>query len=86
MVTCINTVLIPLAASHVTIRREMEKITNFAMNRMEEKVNSILQHTIDVAVSWVNKVLTGQKKSDFRPRDDTLGGGGSWLEQLQTPV
>lgn len=86
MVTCINTVLIPLAASHVTIRREMEKTTNLAMNRMEEKVNSILQHTIDVALSWVSKVLAGQKKGDFRPRDDTLGGGGSWLEQLQTTV
>ncbi|KAL9119159.1 MAG: hypothetical protein Q9187_004282 [Circinaria calcarea] len=86
MVTCINTVLIPLAASHVIIRREMEKTTNLAMNRMEEKVNSILQHTIDVALSWVSKLLAGQKKSDFRPRDDTLGGGGSWLEQLQTPT
>lgn len=86
MIACINTVLIPLAASNITIRRDMEKTTNIAVNRMEEKVNSIMQRTIDVALAWVSKLLANQKKSDFRPRDDALSGGGSWLEMLQTPV
>ena len=86
MNTCIRTVLIPLATANVTIRRDMEKTANSAMDRMEEKVNSIMQRTIDVAITWVNKLLARQNKSDFRPRDDALSGGGAWLEQLQTPV
>ena len=84
MLTCINTVLIPLGASNITIRREMEKTTNLAMNRMEDKVNTIMQRTIDVAITWVGRLLAAQKKSDFRPRDDA--GGTSWLEMLQTHV
>ena len=87
MDTCIRTVLIPLASANVTIRRDMEKTSTTAIDRMEEKVNSIMQRTIDVVLVWVNKLLAGQKKSDFRPRDDMLaGGGGTWLEQLQTPT
>ena len=86
MNTCIRTVLVPLASANVTIRRDMEKTSTVAMDRMEEKVNSIMQHSIDVVLVWVNKLLAGQKKSDFRPRDDMLDGGGAWFEQLQTPT
>ena len=86
MITCINTVLIPLAASNVTVRRSMEKTTTQAVTRMEEKVNNIMQHTIDVTLSWVSKLLQNQKKGDFRPKDLALEGGGAWLEMLQTPV
>lgn len=86
MNTCIRTVLIPLASANVTIRRDMEKTANLALDRMEEKVNSIMQRSIDVVITWVTKLLARQNKSDFRPRDDALGGGGGWLEQLQTPV
>ena len=85
MSTCIRTVLVPLASANVTIRREMEKTSNLAMDRLEEKVNLIMQRTIDVVISWVNKLLARQLKTDFRPRDDALGEG-AWLEQLQTPV
>lgn len=86
MITCIRTMLIPLASSNVGIRREIEKITTLTMNRMEEKVNSIIQRTVDAALAWVAKLLATQKKNDFRPRDDGPGGGGAWLEMLQTPV
>lgn len=79
--------LIPLATSNIGIRREIENTTSTTMNRMEEKVNSIVQRTIDVALAWVTKLLATQKKNDFRPRDDGPGsGGGEWLEMLQTPV
>ena len=83
MNTCIRSVLIPLASANVTIRRDMEKTANQAMDRIEEKVNSIMQRSIDVVITWVSKLLGRQNKSDFRPRDDA---GGAWLEQLQTPV
>ena len=85
MGTCIRTVLIPLASANLTIRREMEKTSSLAMNRLEEKINSIMQRTIDVVIAWISKLLARQLKTDFRPRDDTLGEG-AWLEQLQTPV
>ena len=86
MNTCIRAVLIPLASANITIRRDMEKTANLALDRIEEKVNSIMQRSIDVVITWVTKVLSRQNKSDFRPRDDALGGGSGWLEQLQTPV
>lgn len=84
--TCIRTVLIPLASANVMIRRDMEKIANLALDRMEEKVNNIMQRSIDVVINWTTKLLARQNKSDFRPRDEASGGGSTWLEQLQTPV
>ena len=86
MNTCIRAVLIPLASANIMIRRDMEKTANFALDRIEEKVNSIMQRSIDVVITWVTRLLGRQNKSDFRPRDDALGGGSAWLEQLQTPV
>jgi len=85
MDTCIRTVLVPLASANVTIRRDMEKTSNLAMDRMEEKVNTIMQRSIDVVITFVTKLLARQLKTDFRPKDDALDGG-AWLEQLQTPV
>ncbi|KAK5189531.1 Exocyst complex component 5, partial [Cryomyces antarcticus] len=52
MVTCIYTVLIPLAASNLTIRRDLEKSTTNFVNRMEERVNSIMQRTIDASLTY----------------------------------
>lgn len=86
MVMCINTVLLPLAASNLGIRREMEKRTNAAVSGMEEKINSIMQHTVDAVLGWTNKLLQSQKKSDFRPKDAALEGGGGWLAMSQTAV
>lgn len=85
MSMCIRTVLVPLAAANVTTRRDMEKASNTAMDRMEEKINTVMQKSIDVVITWVTKLLARQDKMDFRPRDDALGGS-AWLEQLQTPV
>ncbi|KAH0536967.1 hypothetical protein FGG08_006195 [Glutinoglossum americanum] len=86
MITCIHTVLVPLASSNTTVRREMEKTTNLAINRMEEKTNNVIQRTIDVVLNWVSKLLAGQKKSDFRPKDVAVEVGSVWLEMLQTPT
>ncbi len=88
MLACVHTVLLPLASSSITIRRQMEKATSTAVNRMEEKVNSVMQHTVEVVSAWISKLLQSQKKSDFRPKDgvDGAGPGGGWLEMLQTPV
>jgi hypothetical protein len=80
-----NTVLIKLAESNTTVRREMDKKTNLAVSRIEEKTNAIIQRTIDVVLNWVSKLLGGQKKADFRPKDSDLDDG-RYLEMLQTPT
>lgn len=83
MVMCVNAVLLPLAAGSITTRRDMEKRTSQTTSRIEEKINSIEQKTIDATLAWVNRLLSGQKKNDFRPRESD---NASWLEMLQTPV
>ena len=85
MITCIHTVLIPLAVSNLTVRRDMEKTTNQAIARMEDKTNSIMQRTTDVVLNWVSKLLASQGKNDFRPKDGALESG-ALLEMLQTPA
>lgn len=83
MIMCINAVLIPLAAGSITTRRDMEKRTSVATSRFEDKMNTIEQKTIDATLMWVGRLLSGQKKNDFRPRDTD---STAWLERLQTPV
>lgn len=83
MIMCINAVLIPLAAGSITTRRDMEKRTAQATSRFEDKINTIEQKTIDATLTWVGRLLSGQKKNDFRPRDTD---NTAWLERLQTPV
>ena len=78
----IQTLLLPLAASNLTIRRDLEKTTNKFVDRMEAKIDTVLQKTIDSALGWTSRLLAQQKKTDFRPRDDTQ----LQLDQLQTPT
>jgi hypothetical protein len=61
----------------------MEKRTSQRTAAIEDKINSIEQKTIDATLAWVGRLLSGQKKNDFRPRE---GDNVAWLEQLQTPV
>ncbi|KAF2724422.1 exocyst complex component Sec10 [Polychaeton citri CBS 116435] len=80
MLTTIQMLLLPLAASNVTIRRDLEKQTAQFVDRMEGKVDIVLRRTIDAALTWTGRLLQGQKKTDFRPRDDAT----LQLDQLQT--
>ena len=80
MLTTIRMLLLPLAASNLTIRRDLEKQTNIFVERMESKIDTVLQRTIDAALAWTARLLSGQRKTDYRPRDDT----NLQLDQLQT--
>lgn len=83
----INTVLIRLAESNTTVRRGMELQTKAAVERIESKTNNAVKSTLTVVLNWVAKLLAGQKKADFRPKDSDLdgtGGGPGYLETLQT--
>ncbi|KAJ5901371.1 hypothetical protein N7504_007365 [Penicillium tannophilum] len=83
MVMCVNAVLLPLAAGSITTRRDMEKRTSQATSRFEDKINTIEQKTIDGTLTWVGRLLSGQRKNDFRPRESD---NATWLEMLQTPT
>ncbi|KAK5131904.1 hypothetical protein LTR08_000492 [Meristemomyces frigidus] len=80
MLTTIQMLLLPLAASNLTICRDLEKHTNSFVERMETKVDNVLQRTIDSTLAWSARLLSAQRKTDFRPRDDTT----LQLDQLQT--
>ncbi|KAL8661072.1 MAG: hypothetical protein Q9202_005944 [Teloschistes flavicans] len=81
--TFIHTVLIPLAASNISIRKDMTRSAVQTMDALETKVNALMQHSIDVILNWTAKLLAAQKKTDFRPRDDSAG---AYMELLQTPT
>ncbi|KAJ5609878.1 hypothetical protein N7528_009144 [Penicillium herquei] len=83
MVMCVNAVLLPLATVSITTRRDMEKRLSQATTRFEDKINTIEQKTIDGTLAWVSRLLSGQKKNDFRPRESD---NPAWLEMLQTPT
>jgi len=83
MITCIKTVLVPLAASNITVRRDMERSTSLAIGRMEDQINAIEQRTVDATINWIGRLLSNQNRSDYRPRDETLDES---LLKLQTPV
>lgn len=83
--TFIHTVLLPLASPNISTRKAMFRSTTQTIESLENKVNSIMQHSIDVILNWTSKLLSSQKKTDFRPRDD-LSSGTNYLEFLQTPT
>ncbi|KAK4049397.1 Exocyst complex component 5 [Microbotryomycetes sp. JL201] len=66
----IATALVPLAGTSVTIRREMGIFNNHVSVRIEGKVNVIAQKTTDAVLSWISILLSKQKKTDFKPRND----------------
>ncbi|KAK5743250.1 Exocyst complex component 5 [Elasticomyces elasticus] len=80
--TTIRMLLLPLAAGNLSVRRELEKYTTSFTERMEGKVDLILNRSLDASLAWSGKLLSGQKKTDFRPRDD----GNLQLDRLQTPT
>ncbi|KAL0631485.1 Exocyst complex component 5 [Maublancomyces gigas] len=56
MFSFINTALIPLTQTSLTVRREMSKLTNTTLASLEQKVNSVIQRTVD----------------NFKPKDDEV--------------
>lgn len=69
--TCIHTLLIPLASSSLTIRREIDKHTKAAFLRMEEQINTIEQRTLDAVLNWTSRLLSNQQRTDYRPREES---------------
>lgn len=68
----VNTALLPLAGSSVTIRREMAIYNNHVLLRVEGKCDAVLQKVTDNVVSFLSGRLSTQKKNDFTPKNDEL--------------
>lgn len=68
----INTALLPLASSSVTVRREMVVFNNQTVSRIEGGANNVMQRVTDSVVAWLSTQLTKQKRNDFKPRNDDL--------------
>ncbi|KAE9991493.1 hypothetical protein Vi05172_g592 [Venturia inaequalis] len=81
--TSVNTMLLPLALSNVTIRRDVEKMTTATISRLESKVSIILHKTLDVSLAWTARLLANQKKTDFKPKEEDAD---SAIGALQTPT
>lgn len=72
MSVVINSVIVPLTDSHGQGRRYIVMQTNNFFTKCEEKINSILQITLDIVSARVTVLLSKQKKRDFLPKEDTL--------------
>lgn len=83
MQSCTNTLLIPLASTSLTIRRDMEKNARTSLLRMEDHINIIEQRTIDAVVNWTSRLLSNQNRSDFRPKETDADTA---LAQSSTPT
>lgn len=53
MFSFVNTALIPLSQTSLTTRREMGKLTNTVLMSLEQKINNIIQRTVDGAYSQI---------------------------------
>lgn len=83
MQSCTNTLLIPLASTSLTIRRDMEKNARSSLLRMEDHINIIEQRTIDAVINWTARLLSSQNRTDFRPRETDADTA---LSQSSTPT
>ncbi|KAH8830390.1 exocyst complex component Sec10-domain-containing protein [Flagelloscypha sp. PMI_526] len=68
----VNTALLPLASSSVTVRREMVVFNNQSIARLEGGTNILLQRLVDKISAWLSTQLAKQKRTEFKPRDDDL--------------
>ncbi|KAK1231808.1 Exocyst complex component 5 [Marasmius sp. AFHP31] len=68
----VNTTLLPLASSSVTVRREMATFNNQTVSRIEGSANHLMHRLIDMVTTWLTMQLTKQKRNDFKPKNDDL--------------
>lgn len=70
--TSVNTMLLPLALSNVTIRRDVEKTTTATLSRLESKVSIILHKTLMPASPGQQDCLQIRKRQTSNRKKRTL--------------
>ncbi|PWZ02695.1 exocyst complex component Sec10 [Testicularia cyperi] len=68
----VNTALLPLASTSVTVRREMMIFNNHSLLRVEQKCDTLMQKLADNVVGFLAARLGTQKKNDFTPKNDDM--------------
>lgn len=68
----VDTVLIPLAGTNLSIRREMLQRQQSNTKRLDGKINALVQRTIDAVLNWFQSILSRQKKADYKPREEDM--------------
>ena len=75
----VQTAVLPLTASSVTLRRETAIYNNHNMLRVEGKSEALLQKYTDNLLGFMASRLSTQKRTDYCPRNDDVA-----LTQLNT--
>ncbi|QSL64679.1 hypothetical protein MERGE_001981 [Pneumocystis wakefieldiae] len=68
--TYFNIIILPIVSFSLTLKRDVIVFTNNNILKIENKMDLIIQKSVDVILNWVNLLLSKQKKNDFKPRDD----------------
>jgi hypothetical protein len=79
--TYVTTVILPLAGSNLSVRRDTTvRITNNT-NRINGKINALVQRNVDAVLQWTTTLLSRQQKRDYKAREEDIN-----LSTLQTPT
>ncbi|EMR11691.1 hypothetical protein PNEG_00127 [Pneumocystis murina B123] len=68
--TYFNIIILPIVSFSLTLKRDVIISTNSNILKIENKIDLIIQKSVDVILNWINVLLSKQKKNDFKPRDD----------------
>ncbi|KAJ3091026.1 Exocyst complex component 5 [Quaeritorhiza haematococci] len=66
-----NCILPPIAAVP-TLYRDIVVYKNDFLSTLEIKLNAVLQNQIDAVLQYLSMVLSRQKKTDYRPKDENV--------------
>lgn len=74
--TFVKTALFSMVNGNSSVEKQMIVTLNSYVTRTEEKSNTILNGTVDLALTRIAHILAKQKKKQFLPRDEAVYGIG----------
>lgn len=81
MLNYIDLVIVPMAGSNLPAKRDIAARVASTTNRINGRINAVVQRSVDLIMSWVNQILARQKRTDYRPHEDDID-----LNTMQTPT
>ncbi|KAI9251571.1 exocyst complex component Sec10-like protein, partial [Sporodiniella umbellata] len=64
--------ILPLVTGTPSTHRDLLVLKNKFMASLEQKINRLLQKTVEGVVYWLGEILGRQKKNDFKPKDEEV--------------
>ncbi|TPX51291.1 hypothetical protein SeMB42_g00272 [Synchytrium endobioticum] len=62
--------ILPLVMNFPAVHRDLVVVKNHYMSSVEARLNKLLEKQIDVIQKWIDLLLSKQKRTDYRPKDD----------------